>query len=289
MWIALALMCGLFLATSDMLCKKALASTDTLTVAWARLAFAGPFLIVLAFTGETPENPVLFAGWLAGLVPLEILALFLYMGALKRSPMSLTVPFLAFTPAFLIITGQVLLGEHIRPEGMAGIGLVVVGAYVLAASGGGGGPFVPFRNFVREPGCVMMAGVALIYSITASGGKKLILLSSPLFAGSVYFFVVVVVLTLVVGLRPGGFQRMGSVLRQKIMWGIGLTQAGMIATHVVAISLAPAAHMVSVKRTSLFFGVLYGIVVFKEADALYRIPGSLLMLCGVVVLGLYGG
>ena len=289
MWIILALVCGFCLATSDMLCKKALVNTDTLTVAWARLAFASPFLAIFAFTGRVPENLPLFMTWVAVLVPLEILALFLYMGALKKSPMSLTLPFLAFTPGFIVVTGWLILGEKLDSTGLAGVALVMAGAYILTATGSEGGPLAPVRNFFREPGCMMMAGVAFIYSITASGGKKLILLASPLFVGSVYFFSVLAALSIIVFLRPGAVGRAKAVIGSKLMWGIGLSQTGMIATHVLAISMAPAAHMVSIKRSSLFFGVLYGITVFKEKDARYRIPGSLVMLAGVIVLGFWTG
>ncbi|ACL05901.1 protein of unknown function DUF6 transmembrane [Desulfatibacillum aliphaticivorans] len=285
MWIILALACGFCLATSDMLCKKALVKEDSLTVAWARLAFASPFLAVFIFSGETPSNPPLFLAWLAALVPLEILSLFLYMGALKKSPLSLTVPFLALTPGFIIITGWLILGEKVDSAGLAGVGLVTAGAYVLTATDKQSGILGPVKNFFSEPGCLMMAGVAAIYSVTASGGKKLILLSSPLYVGCVYFFAVLLALSGIVAVRPGGLKRVRGVLGSKLMWALGASQAGMIATHVLAISMAPAAHMVSVKRSSLFFGVLYGILVFKEKDARYRAPGSLIMLAGVMVLG----
>ena len=188
MWIVLALACGFCLATSDMFCKKALVTEDALIVAWARLAFASPFLAVFAFTGEKPADPLLFFAWLAALIPLEILALFLYMGALKRSPLSLTVPFLAFTPGFIILTGWLILGEKVDVAGAAGVGLVTAGAYVLTARGENSGILAPVKNFFNEPGCLMMAAVAAIYSITASGGKKLILMSSPLFVGCFLFF-----------------------------------------------------------------------------------------------------
>lgn len=287
MWVFFAFLCGWLLATSDMLCKRALEDADPFSVAWARLAFAAPFLIFLANSGQPPKDLPAFLLIVAALVPLEVLALYLYMSALKKSPLSLTVPFLAFTPGFILITGRVILGEHIGPAGIFGVGLVIAGAYVLSARSGATGVFAPFKNFIREPGCVMMAGVALIYSITATGGKKLILMSSPIFVACFYPLAILTAMTIVVSIRPNTISRLAPFLKKRIMWAIGLAQAGMIITHSIAISMAPAAYMISVKRTSLFFGVIYGLWIFGEKDARFRILGSIIMLAGVFMLGFF--
>ncbi len=288
MWVVLAISCGWFLATSDMLCKKALENLDPVIVAWGRLAFAAPFLVFLFYfngIGRPPEDMGLFFLITALLVPLEVIALHLYMGALKKSPLSLCVPFLAFTPGFILVTGWVILGERIGLIGISGVVMVIVGAYVLSAGGKATGALAPLKNFLREPGCIMMAVVALIFSITATGGKKLILLSSPMYVACFYFLAVLAGITIATGMRRGGISGMLSVFKKPIMWGVGLTQAGMIITHCLAISMAPAAYMISLKRTSLLFGVAYGLLIFREKDARFRIPGSIIMLAGVFVLG----
>ena len=288
MWVVLALLCAWFLATSDMLCKRALEKGDPFIVAWARLAFSCPFIIacgVYSGFGTPPADLKQFSMFTVLLVPLEIAALYLYMRALQISPLSLCAPFLAFTPGFILVTGWLILGEFVGAWGAVGVALVIAGAYVLSSSQNDSGPLAPIRNFLSEPGCVMMAVVAFIYSITAAGGKKLILLSSPMYTAYVYFLAILAGLTVVAAMRPGGPEKMAAVLKKPIMWGIGLTQAGMIITHTVAISMAPAAYMISVKRTSLLFGVAYGLLIFKEKDAAFRAPGGAVMLLGVFVIG----
>jgi len=51
--------------------------------------------------------------------------------AIRSSPLALTLPYLAFTPVFVALTGLLVLGERIPPRGLAGIGLVVLGAWML--------------------------------------------------------------------------------------------------------------------------------------------------------------
>ena len=59
--------------------------------------------------------------------------------------------------------------------------------------------------------------------------------------------------------------------------------------HGSAISLTKAAYMISLKRLSILFGVLYGAVVFKEQNIGVRLIGATLMLSGSVLIVLKGG
>jgi len=62
----------------------------------------------------------------------------------------------------------------------------------------------------------------------------------------------------------------------------------MIFSHTLAISLIQAAYMISVKRTSLLFGVLLGAILFKEREIRERLTGAGIMMCGVLLIGLFG-
>jgi drug/metabolite transporter (DMT)-like permease len=53
--------------------------------------------------------------------------------AIRDHPLSLTLPYLAFTPVFVIAVAWVLLGEEVSPLGAAGVGLVVAGGVALIA------------------------------------------------------------------------------------------------------------------------------------------------------------
>ena len=85
-------------------------------------------------------------------VPLDIIALLLYMKAIKVSPLSLTLPFLSLTPVFLIGTSYIILGERPDRSGFIGIVLVVIGAYLLNVHTISKGFFEPFKSNCERTG-----------------------------------------------------------------------------------------------------------------------------------------
>jgi uncharacterized membrane protein len=217
------------------------------------------------------------------LLPLEITALLLYVKAIRLSPLSLTVPFMAFSPLFIIFIAFFLLGEWPDRSGMAGILLIAAGAYLLNASASRYGPLGPIKAIFKEPGSILMIVVAFIYSITSTLGKVAVQHSSPVFFGFLYPLVLTIPLTIMVVLK-GRFIEV--VSRPSSFVPIGLCTAVMIMSHFIAISLTDVAYMISVKRTSLIFSVLYGKFLFKEEKIKERLIGSAVMVAGVASITL---
>ncbi|MFC1815787.1 hypothetical protein ACFL0M_07550, partial [Thermodesulfobacteriota bacterium] len=61
-----------------------------------------------------------------------------------------------------------------------------------------------------------------------------------------------------------------------------------VLLHAFAISLTTAAYMISVKRLSIIFGIVYGGALFKEKNIIIRFFGALLMITGAVIITLKG-
>lgn len=66
---------------------------------------------------------------------------------------------------------------------------------------------------------------------------------------------------------------------------LGATNAIMIFSHVFAISLVQAAYMISLKRVSLIFAILYGAWMFREEKIGERLFGAIVMIAGVFCIG----
>ncbi|GAB4482676.1 MAG: hypothetical protein OHK006_01670 [Thermodesulfovibrionales bacterium] len=284
-WVFLALLSAFMLATSDALTKKALSRENEYLVAWFRLLFSLPPLIVALLIEPAPQIGEGF--WTAFLIalPVELGTIVLYVRALKVSPLSLSLPFLALTPVFLISVSYFVLGEEVSARGAAGILLIAAGGYTLNLSGLRDGLLAPVRAVFREEGSVLMICVAFLYSITSSMGKKAIGDSSPVFFGATYFIALAVCFT------PLAFMRGGADLRAFLKSGgcrrtvlPGLCYGIMVLSHMAAMNRTQVAYMVSVKRTSLLMGVLYGYVLFREGDISRRLAGALLMFCGFVLV-----
>ena len=280
-WFVLALITAFSLSTADALSKKALHSTDDIVIAWVREGYALPFLALSFFFVEVPFLDSTFYLTVALLLPLEITALILYVKAIRVSPLSLTVPFMALSPVFIIFIAFVFLGERPSVGGVAGVLLITCGAYLLNASASREGLLGPFRAIKNEKGSVLMIIVAFIYSITSTLGKVAVQHSSPVFFGFFYPFVLTVIMTAIVWSR--GKTAM-IVSRPAAFLKIGFLTAVMVISHFIALNMTQVAYLISVKRTSLLWSVIYGKFLFDEAHIRERLLGSIIMVVGVVLI-----
>ncbi len=248
-----------------------------------------PFLVPVLFFIRWPVLHAAFYKTVAALIPFEILALMLYMKALKASPLSLTIPFLAFTPVFIVITGWVVLGERVSLPGLAGIFLTVAGSYMLHFNMREWGLLAPFKAILREKGSVLMLFVALIYSLTSVLGKRAVQHSDPLFFACFYFVLLGVIVPPVMLLVESGKDGFKECFKPSFPWVmVGLFQALMVMTHMWAINLVTVAYMIAVKRTSLVFSVIYGKLFFGEKHMPQRLAGASLMVLGVALIVVIG-
>jgi drug/metabolite transporter (DMT)-like permease len=291
-WFFLSLLAALSLATSDALTKRFFGNLPPLMMGIIRLGYALPWLLAALFFIPWIIPDTTFWSCIAIGLPLEELAFYCYMKAIKVSPLSLTVPFLAFTPGVIILTGWIILSEEISPGGFCGIILIIVGAYFLNLSKTNYGILAPVMAIFREPGSRLMLLVSFIYAFTSTIGKLAIIHSNPYFFGILYNTALAVLLTLFLPafLPAAAIAEPARNLMSKLL--IGLILGALVATtvfsHMLAISMTNVAYMISLKRTSLLFGVLYGALWFKEEKIAERLTGAIIMITGVFLIGLFG-
>lgn len=284
-WILIAIMAGLGAATSDALVKRFFSGLSPYEMALIRLFYSLPWLLSIFMFVPWPETDLVFWASIAIALPLEITAFLIYMKALKVAPLSNSIPFLAFTPVFVILTGWMALGETVSREGFAGIILIVTGSYVLNLSKVASGWMQPFRAALNEPGSRYMIVISFIYSITSILGKLAILHSEPVFFGTIYTILMTIAVALVWPFskaRPACF-----LVKPAAGIILGSAVALTVICHMAAISRIEAAYMISIKRTSLLFSVLYGAFWFKEEKIHERVAGALLMLAGIFMIGCF--
>lgn len=284
-WVFYALLSAFFLATSDALTKRAVRDEDEYLVAWFRLFFTLPVLIPLFFIIPLPSFDKEFYLAFISALPLEILTVFLYVKAIKLSPLNLTLPFLSLTPLFLTFVSYIIVGEKVSLEGLIGIVLIASGSYTLNAERSRTGLLEPLKAILREKGSIIMIIVAFIYSFTSSLGKVAIEHSSPLFFGISYFFILTLLsspLSMLIGKRYLKDFISRKVYRKLLL--PGLFYGLMVIFHMIALDLTKVAYMISVKRLSLIIGVIYGYIFFKEEKFGQRLLGTIVMLTGFIIL-----
>lgn len=286
-WFFLALVTALTQAVKDTFLKSAMARTDP-TLAML-LYSAGAAVVLWLFAAASPL-PVLTASFWPFLVlggALGGLTYWLYGLALKRGDLSLTLPMLAFTPLFLLITSPLTLGEFPRPGGLVGIALVVAGAYVLNLRERRHGLLGPVKALVTNAGSRLMLLVAVIWSIGANIDKLGLQASSPaLWAASIYT-------ATALALVPFAARRLRQSLRElpgfpKAIALAGLLEAVGLYCQMHALPLTQVSYVIAVKRLSIIFGVLLGAAVFREPDLAHRLPGAAVMVAGVFFIVVFG-
>jgi drug/metabolite transporter (DMT)-like permease len=299
-WFPLALICAFSLASADAATKAWLHGCSARELALVRFSLTGLLLLpLLADMPALSTLPATFWGWMLLLWPLEIGAMLLYMAAIRDHPLSLTVPFLSFTPVFVLVIAHLLLGERPTAQGASGVLLVVIGAWMLNSDRARRADWrswlAPLRAIISEPGSRMMLAVALIYAVTATVGKLVLQYVPEQQFGAFYFLTLGLIMPLVLALpmlpttalagRRDPPQALAGLRRRP--WAallVAALNAVMVYTHFRAIALVDVAYMIAVKRTSLLFGILYGALLFREPGLRRRLPAGALMLAGVATI-----
>ena len=284
-WYQLTLISAFTIAAADSVLKKYLSGLSSWDLLFVRFAIPGLLLLPYALSYPLPDFNVSFVALMLLLIALEIGAMLLYVHAITTSPLHLTLPYLSFTPVFNILTAYLFLGERIDFHGALGIAIVVIGSYVLNIPQG----FTLKR--IAEPllaiwqcrGSRMMLLCAVIYSLTGVLSKKAMGFASAESFGAYYFvFIGTAVLILYPFVPRGNAQQVAKKYLPALV--VAVLMAIMVVTHFLAIAQVEVAYMVSVKRSSMLFGILFGALLFGEKNLVRNLTAGGIMLIGIFVL-----
>jgi drug/metabolite transporter (DMT)-like permease len=286
MWILLALTAALGTAAREALVKSAMRPGDAAVVAFIVAACTAAVVTPFALAGGLPVRTGSF--WWALMVSgtINAAAAVMVARAVHVSELSLVSPLQSATPAIMVVTGALILGEAPGVAGVAGILLIVIGAYVLNADRAGS-LLAPLRALAADPGARLFLGVAAIYAVSGAVDKVGVLASSPLtWAFALHVFISLALL-LVLMLRPGPV-RAGAVLRRAPLrlGAAGVVMAVGVVAQMSALTLTLAAYVIAVKRTSVLLSVVAGGVWFGERNVLQRLTGAAVMLAGFALITL---
>ena len=285
-WIFLSILTAISEAAKDVFSKKRLRSSNAYMVAWSYRLFSLPFLLPLLFFIDIPEisTEFWFALFLSG--GLNVVTTILYMKAISQSDLSLTVPMVAFTPLFLLVTSPIIVGEFPNLAGVLGVVLIVVGSYFLNIKEVQKGLLAPFKSLVSQKGPRYMLLVAFIWSLSSNFDKMGVNASSPLFwAITVNTFIAFAMMPVV--LYRVRRQSLDLITNWEKYLPIGMLGAATLIFQMLAINLTLVAYVISIKRTSAVLVVIAGSLFFKEKGTTYRLVGSLIMIAGVVLISLF--
>ena len=294
MWFIFASLTAFFEACKDATGKQSLKTLDEYSVLFSFMAVGVVLIVpVMLLTEGWPTLGPNY-GW-AVLVGggLNILAFTLYVRALKIADLSLTVPLVTLTPLFLLGTSPLIVQEWPTWADGVGVVLLVVGSYVLnldrvhimhSGAQFKQSFFAPLAAMVQNEGSRLMLCVAFLWSITSNFDKIGVVNSSPL------FWVISLFSTIAAGMVPFVFRRgrnFGDLWKQWKLLGVtGAFNAIAVTFQMMALTLAPVAQVIAVKRTSALISVLFGHFCFGEKGLRSRLLGAAIMVSGVAVMSL---
>jgi uncharacterized membrane protein len=251
-------------------------------ITWATFTFALPFVVTFLFFKGIP--PVHWSGFTWATLTsffINVIAFNIFFKALSLSSLSLTMPFTAFTPLFLIPVAFVVLSELPDVTGSAGILLIILGAYGLHA--GTGNLLTPFHNFFTNKGTRYMLIVAVMWSVSATVEKVAILNSSP------EFYAVIINLLLSGAYLPYIFISHRSEVANipkniKRLFLIGLITAALLIFQYTAYEYLIASYVIVFKRAGAIVSVFLGYLLFKEEKIFKNLIFTALMVVGVILI-----
>jgi hypothetical protein len=280
------------------------------TMIAAGFFFALPFYAVWLIFAGMPQIKDGFWAPVGIHILLFTFANILIVEAHRTSPLILTMPYVALTPAFLLVVSPAMewLGcrglGHPTWFGVLGVLFMTAGVYVLNTQSNQMSVWAPFRALIKEEGSWKMLLVAVIFSVTSN--LDLIALQN---SNAPFYLLVDHGLTGVIAavlavfyslLRRTGRDPVSPAGYLRPLAFYGCVIAVSVMAHMWALGLIPTVpYVIAGKRAgSIIFAIALGLwMAFvmrhqdfrKERDNLqYRIPGVLLMIAGMLVIIFWG-
>ncbi|MDP9122746.1 MAG: DMT family transporter [Acidobacteriota bacterium] len=225
-----------------------------------------------------------------------------FIQSVRIAPLSSTVPLLSLTPATTALFGMLILGERPAPAALVGIALVIAGALWLNLSPHRPPSAAPpavvavplpeaagddprHRSTFRRPGAWLMAGTALLWSLSIPLDKLAVARAAPPFHG----------LVLTAGVALGTFAVLASRGRLAELTGLRRGMAPFLCAllastldlgfQLLALRVVQVGVIETVKRgIGNLLAVLLGRIVFGEALTGPKLAAATLMAAGVALI-----
>ncbi|MCC6563542.1 EamA family transporter [Candidatus Uhrbacteria bacterium] len=206
----------------------------------------------------------------------------LYVSAMRDAPLSLTAPLMAITPVCLLATGPLIVGDDFRLAGVGGVLICAAGIYTSNLESDKPWHW-PLLNLWHNKGQLKMVAATVLFSI-----------SSPIDRLGVErmgtsWYIASLTLMIALGLAPVAMVGLlrGSAkpnLRSLAVSSIAATASA--GSQFMAVTLAPVAYVICLKRLSTVIGPLFGRWFLDEPIGGRRVLGSWIIFVGTVLIAL---
>ena len=291
-WMVLGLGCAFGTAVADVLTRRSARHRSHHEAMLLRTLVPALLLLPLLAWSGLPRIDLETLPWLAAALPLEVLALNLYLDAIRSGAFAQTLPFLALTPVASVGAAWLLLGEGVAPMGAAGVVLVGAGCYfasridaplVEEAPAGKVSTGDHSGRHAHRRAMWQMACVAVIYALTPVLAKGAMRESSAAAFGIAYYSAVAALSAAVILVRDPRAWRVAGAMR-RMDWVIGICIAAVVLMHYAALQSSIVPYFLALKRMSIAFGAVMAMFVLREWMGKSSLLPSALVVSGTALI-----
>lgn len=287
----------------DVAAKKVLERHEVIASGfWIRLFAAVTFGLALAFRAVNgllpaikPSGGPLFGvvGWDAS--PLETWLVYLTIEvilvacntiimfrAIQITPLSVCMPYISFTPVFLIATDYWINDVIPEKQYWLGVMLIFMGSIVMHRELFAYGWLEPIKAIYRERGCLYMLIVGFVNAITNPIDAKLVRMTDAFAQAFAFGCGMALFFGTLALLRRAP---VGEAIKSVPGWAMlaGALEAIALIFQLASHNYLPVAITISIKRAGIILTVLLGWLVFKEKGIGDKLIASCVMLAGAII------
>ncbi|MCP5060884.1 MAG: EamA family transporter [Ignavibacteriae bacterium] len=287
-WYTLAFLSAVFSAAAAISQKKILFNIDALEFSFVLSLFNA--LLALLFLINTNLDSISFLSLLIlyGKTILGALAFYFVMLALKNMEISGALPLMVLTPGIVAIFAFFILGESLNSFEIVGLILLLFGTYILEVRKSKNF-FQPFQIFVKSKYHHYIIYALLLFTLSSIIDKLLLRdykLPPYEFIGFQHLFLAVNFLIFVLISKNNPTKILSKVNSKLFGWIflISIFTIGYRYTQIEAVKIAPVALVLTIKRTSVFFAVVFGGKLFSEQSLMKKTIATIIMLVGAYLI-----
>lgn len=249
--------------------------------------------IVLPQVELADLSPTLWR-WLAVTSVAHGLYIYWLSRAFEHGDLTLVYPIARSTPAFLPLVAVPLLGESLTVGGALGIGIVVLGMWLVHA-----GASLDWRSFATPAAryALLTLAATVAYSLADKGAmRELAAAPAPGAVPRAVVYYVLLTLGHFVVFAPLVFasrslRSIGRAARSELGRASLASLVSFVGYSLIlkALETAPASYVVSVRQTSVFFALVLGVVQLRERPGRARLVGAAATVLGVGLIAWFGG
>lgn len=208
--------------------------------------------------------------------------------AYQMAELSLVYPISRSAPLFTQVWAVLLIGEVLSLTGIVGIGLVILGIFIISMSDFRLNPFFSSDRHASSPPYFFALVAAVTGSVYSVLDKVCVQTTHPVF----YCWLIDLFMCIEVGLYSL-FQKKNVLFKvwdqfKKEVFIIALLQNASYLLVLVAMQMSKVSYVVAFRQVSALFGAGLGILFLKETQWKTRITGAVVLTIGLILIGLAG-